>query len=101
LVSQTDLPQNALNVVVCNTQLAQKIVTSDATAMVSFTGSDAVGWHLKELVPKKPVALELGGNGAVIVDAGADIETVADKLIPGAFLYSGQTCISTQRVYAH
>lgn len=101
LFQQTDLPQDALNVVVCQDEQAQQIVTADAVAMVSFTGSDSVGWHIKGLVPKKPCALELGGNAAVIVDQDADVEKVATALIGGAFLYAGQICISTQRVYVH
>ena len=38
--------------------------------MLSFTGSDKVGLHLKSICGKKKVALELGGNASVIVDAG-------------------------------
>lgn len=99
LFAQCDLPQDGLNVVVCGNAMAERIVQSELISMVSFTGSDSVGWYLKGLAAKKPVALELGGNGAVIVESDADIEQVVEKLIPGAFLYAGQICISTQRVY--
>ena len=45
--------------------------------------------------------MELGGNAAVIVDEGVDVKKVAKDICGGSFLYSGQICISTQRVYVH
>ena len=68
-------------------------------AMLSFTGSDKVGWHLKAICGKKKVALELGGNASVIIDAGTDLKAAAKTVAMGANLYAGQTCISTQRIY--
>jgi acyl-CoA reductase-like NAD-dependent aldehyde dehydrogenase len=47
------------------------------------------------------VVLELGGNAGCIVDAGADLEYAADRIILGAFYQSGQSCISVQRIFAH
>jgi glyceraldehyde-3-phosphate dehydrogenase (NADP+) len=43
----------------------------------------------------------LGGNAAAIVDASADLELAARKLVPSAFAFAGQSCISTQRIFAH
>ncbi len=101
LVAKLDLPKGTLQVINCDNSLAQELVSADEVAMISFTGSDKIGWHIKQSVPKKPVALELGGNAALIIDENADIKAIAQKLIPGAFLYAGQICISTQRVYVH
>jgi glyceraldehyde-3-phosphate dehydrogenase (NADP+) len=67
--------------------------------MLSFTGSDKVGWHLKAICGKKKVALELGGNAAVIIDEGTDLAAAAKTVAMGSNLYAGQTCISTQRIY--
>ena len=71
----------------------------DRIAMLSFTGSDDVGWDLKAISGKKKVTLELGGNAAVIIDKGTDLAAAAKSVAIGANLYAGQTCISTQRVY--
>ena len=67
--------------------------------MLSFTGSARVGWQLKAKAGKKKVMLELGGNAAMIVhsDCG-DLGTVVDRAIAGGFTYSGQSCISVQRI---
>jgi len=45
------------------------------------------------------VVLELGGNAAVIVDEGSDLDAAAERVATGGFSYAGQSCISVQRVY--
>ncbi|MBK6830141.1 MAG: aldehyde dehydrogenase family protein [Flavobacteriales bacterium] len=83
----------------CGVPVAEKLVKDERVAMLSFTGSDKVGWHLKSICGKKKVALELGGNASVIVDEGGDLASIAKTVAVGANTYAGQTCISTQRIY--
>lgn len=92
-------PKGAFSVLICNVPVAEKLVKDERVAMLSFTGSDKVGWHLKNICGKKKVALELGGNASVIVDEGVDLAATAKSVAMGANLYAGQTCISTQRIY--
>lgn len=99
LCKKVGLPAGVLNVVICENFEAEKMVTDDRIKMLSFTGSALVGWKLKTLAGKKKVTLELGGNAAAIVDRSSNIEEVAKNLSYGAFLYAGQICISTQRIY--
>ncbi len=47
------------------------------------------------------MVLELGGNAGVIVEPDADLDHAADRCAVGGYVYSGQTCISVQRIYAH
>ena len=71
---------------------------------VSFTGSDTVGWMIKEQAWKKPMTLELGGNAWCIVCEDVptqNLEAIADKICSGAFGYAGQSCISIQNVAVH
>lgn len=65
----------------------------------SFTGSDTVGWALKLRANQKQVTLELGGNAAVLVAEDADIPHAATRCTVGGFSYSGQVCISVQRIF--
>ena len=61
-----------------------------------FTGSTAVG-RLVALAAADhlvPVTLELGGKSPAIVDAGADLDRVAPRLVCGKLLNAGQTCIA-------
>ena len=72
-------------------------------ALLTFTGSDEVGLALREKArgPKR-VALELGGNAAVIVEPDAgDLPAVARRIATAAYAYAGQSCISVQRVLVH
>ena len=95
-------PTDLLQVLPCTNEVAEKLVRHDAFAVLSFTGSDKVGWHLKSLSGKKKVLLELGGNAACIVheDAG-NLAQIAGLVTASAFNYSGQICIKTQRLYLH
>jgi acyl-CoA reductase-like NAD-dependent aldehyde dehydrogenase len=45
--------------------------------------------------------LELGGNAATYIDKSANIEHSATRCAFGAFVNSGQVCISLQRIYVH
>ena len=76
-------------------------MTDPRLPVVSFTGSGAVGWRLKSLAPRKRVALELGGNAAVVVHSDADLDDAARRTASGAFSYAGQSCISVQRALVH
>ena len=98
---QSGLPAGMFSVVLCTNAVAERMVTDERFTMVSFTGSAAVGWMLKGKAGKKRVALELGGNAGVIIEPDADLDHAADRCAVGGYAYSGQTCISVQRVYVH
>ena len=99
LLEQTDLPQGAVNILYTTNDLSQKMVEDDRLKILSFTGSDKVGWKLKSLAGKKKVLLEMGGNAAAIIDDSADLKRATKKLAYGSYLNAGQICISTQRIY--
>lgn len=101
ILAETDLPAGAFSILPCPGALAQRLVTDDRFKLVSFTGSQDVGWSLKALAGKKRVALELGGNAACVVDEGVDLDYAASRIIMGAFYQSGQSCVSVQRIIAH
>jgi len=101
LFEEAGLPPGWINVVTCPGSVADRLVTHDDVAMITFTGSPEVGWGIRGRAARKRVSLELGNNAPVIVEPDADIELAATKIVAGGFNYSGQTCISVQRVYAH
>jgi glyceraldehyde-3-phosphate dehydrogenase (NADP+) len=94
-------PEDAIAVVPCTTETARPLVEDDRIRLLTFTGSPAVGWGLKARAGRKRVTLELGGNAAVIVNEDADADYAAERVAWGGFTYSGQTCISVQRVLVH
>jgi acyl-CoA reductase-like NAD-dependent aldehyde dehydrogenase len=99
LMHDAGLPDGALSVLPMTRETGDLLVRDDRYKLLTFTGSDEVGWKMKASAGRKKVVLELGGNAAVIVDEGADIATAAERVATGGFSYAGQSCISVQRVY--
>ncbi|HYY01396.1 MAG TPA: aldehyde dehydrogenase family protein [Mycobacterium sp.] len=73
----------------------------DLVDYVMFTGSGNTGRRIAVAAAQRliPCSLELGGKDAMIVCADADIDRAADGAVWGAFAYTGQVCISVERVY--
>ena len=98
---EAGLPPEAISVLPCPGARAEQLVRDPRIAYLSFTGSCAVGWHLKEIAGRKKAGLELGGNAAVIVHEDADLAYAASRIAAGGFNNAGQICISVQRVFLH
>ena len=98
LFEEAGVPAGALNVLPSSPAVAEPLCTDDRLKLLTFTGSPAVGWELKQRARKKRVVLELGGNAGVIVHKDADIEYAAARCALGGFSYAGQSCISVQRI---
>lgn len=101
IIDKTDLPKGALSVLPMDREAGNQLVVDERIKMLSFTGSPAVGWRMKQSCGKKKIALELGGNAGVVVSDSADIDLAVDKCLVGGFAYSGQVCIHVQRIYVH
>jgi len=98
IIQAAGWPPGGLNVLPLSNADAAKIASDDRLKLLSFTGSTAVGWALKQKAGKKKVVLELGGNAGVVVCADANLEYAAERCVLGGFTYAGQTCISVQRI---
>ena len=85
------------------TALATRFVDDPRVALVSFTGSTAVGRKVGERVAARlgKSLLELGGNNAIIVDESANLELAVPAILFGAIGTAGQRCTSTRRVFVH
>ncbi len=101
IIEKSGYPKDAFAVLPCRGSDAETLVKDDRIKMLTFTGSPAIGWKLKEKAGKKKITLELGGNAAVIVDKSANVDLAAKKCAMGAFAYAGQVCIKVQRIYLH
>ena len=101
LLLEAGLPPETLSVLPADIPGTLFLVDHPEVEVVSFTGSDVVGWSLLDRVPRKTVVLELGGNAGVLVAADAEMEGLPEKLVAGAFSYAGQICISVQRIMVH
>ncbi|MFW2057591.1 aldehyde dehydrogenase family protein [Acinetobacter haemolyticus] len=102
VLTETDLPKGAWSILPCERQAADILVTDDRFKLLSFTGSDQVGWDMKARAGRKKVTLELGGNAAVLIDADTVVDdALIDRLIGAAYGHAGQICISVQRILIH
>lgn len=94
-------PEDGLAVVPTEVEHAAPFVEDERAKLFSFTGSPRVGWMLKSRAGRKRVTLELGGNAGTLVHHDADLAWAAERIAWGGFSYSGQSCISVQRVFVH
>ena len=102
ILAETDLPRGAFSVLPCQREHADVLVTDDRFKLLSFTGSDQVGWDMKARAGRKKVILELGGNAAVLIEPDTEIsDALIDRIIGGAYGHAGQVCISVQRILVH
>ncbi|HJL72821.1 MAG TPA: aldehyde dehydrogenase family protein, partial [Nitrospinaceae bacterium] len=101
VILNTEAVEGSFSVLPCSGKDATPLVEDPRFKMISFTGSPGVGWDIKRRAGRKKIVLELGGNAGVIVEPDADIDLAAKRIAFGAFVYSGQVCISVQRAYVH
>jgi len=101
ILAETDLPEGAFSIVPLDTKDADALVEDERIKKLSFTGSTAVGWDLRDRARKKHVTLELGGNAACIIERDAEIDDAVERTVFGGYYQSGQSCISVQRIYVH
>ena len=101
LVKGSGYPAGGINVVPCHVEVAQILIEDPRVRLITFTGSAKAGWAIRAKAGTKRVALELGGNAAVIIEPDADLTWAATRCAIGGFTYAGQSCISTQRIYVH
>lgn len=101
LCREVGLPAGVVNVVAVDDALAPALVQDARVAKIVFTGSVATGKRVMAAAAQNltPVVLELGGKDPAIVCKDADLERAAAGIVWGAFVNSGQTCASVERVY--
>jgi aldehyde dehydrogenase (NAD+) len=83
--------------------IGQQLVDDRRVALISFTGSTAVGRQVQQRVAARlgKSLLELGGNNALIIDASADLKLAIPAVVFGAVGTAGQRCTTTRRLFVH
>ncbi|MQY15983.1 NADP-dependent glyceraldehyde-3-phosphate dehydrogenase [Streptomyces sp. RB5] len=104
LLAETDLPAGTWSVLPVANDRMPALVQDERLPVISFTGSDKVGYQILDSVPRKHCTLELGGNGAALVlpdfSSEADLDWAATRIATFSNYQGGQSCISVQRVIA-
>src|SRR5262249_17233172 len=103
LFEAAGLPDGVLHVLPGGAEPGAALAEDPNVAMISFTGSTAVGREVGATAGRtlKRVSLELGGNNALIVLDDADIEVASSAGAWSAFLHQGQVCMTAGRHIVH
>ncbi|THG29522.1 aldehyde dehydrogenase family protein [Naasia lichenicola] len=101
ILEDAGVPRGVYNLVTgVGPALGERIVEHPDVNMIAFTGSTAVGSKVAAKCGElfKPVMTELGGNGANIVFADADLDTAVAAAINAFVFNSGQFCMAGVRL---
>lgn len=103
IFEEAGLPQGVLSVVVgAGSEIGDEFVSHPVPRLISFTGSTPVGQNVGRVATSgehlKKVSLELGGNAPLVILDDADLDAAVEQSVPGAFLHSGQICMSVNRI---
>ncbi len=98
---EAGLPQGVLNLVQGGRSTGEALAAATQIDGLLFTGSASTGYQLhKQLAgaPEKILALEMGGNNALIIDDAVDLDAVVNLAIQSAFVSAGQRCTCARRI---
>lgn len=101
-ISEADLPPGAINFITgVGPQAGDQLVSDQRIRGVCFTGSSMVGRTISSRAGLKPLLLELGGNGPIVVLKDADLRAAASGIAFSAFYNAGQACSASERIIVH
>ncbi|MFC9342906.1 aldehyde dehydrogenase family protein [Streptomyces sp. NPDC057020] len=102
ILAETDLPAGSWSILTVPNDRMPALVKDERLPVISFTGSDTVGYAIQQSVPHKHCTLELGGNAAAVVlpdwSSEEDLDWAASRIATFSNYQGGQSCISVQRV---
>lgn len=101
LWQQAGLPKGVLNIIQGGRSTGEALAAAEQIDGLLFTGSANTGYHLHKQMagaPEKILALEMGGNNALIIDEATDIDAVVNLAIQSAFVSAGQRCTCARRI---
>lgn len=99
IFQEAGLPDGLLSVIIgSGSDIGDAIVEHPTPKVVSFTGSTKVGEGIAQKAALKRTALELGGNGPVVILDDADLDLAVDASIFGSFFHQGQICMIANRI---
>ena len=103
IMAELELPAIFTLLIDAGREAAARLASDPRVALVSFTGSSAVGHQIAGTVAGRfgRTLLECSGNNAIIVAEDADLDLVVPAVVFGAVGTAGQRCTTTRRVIVH
>ncbi len=98
-----DAPAGLSQVIQGGRETGEALVNHPRVALVSATGSVAMGRYVGPRVAQRfgKVLLELGGNNAAVVCPSADLDLALRGIAFAAIGTAGQRCTSLRRLFVH
>jgi succinate-semialdehyde dehydrogenase/glutarate-semialdehyde dehydrogenase len=104
LADAAGIPKGVFNVVTGDSKaIGESWLQDGRVRKITFTGSTEIGKLLMKGAADtvKKISLELGGHAPFIIMDDADLDKAVEGVIASKFRNAGQTCICTNRIYAH
>ena len=103
VIKRNNLPEGIFTLIQGHAEQGSWLASDERVALVSATGSVAMGKKVSQIVAARlgKSLLELGGNNAIIVTEHTDIEMALRAIVFGAVGTSGQRCTTTRRLIVH
>lgn len=100
---EAGLPEGLLHLLPGGADVGEAVVAAPEVSTVAFTGSTGAGRAIGETCGRmlKRAHLELGGNNALLVLPGADVDAAVSAAAFGSFMHAGQICMTTGRHLVH
>ena len=100
---ENNIPEGVSCLIVGDAQIGKAMAAEERVALISATGSTAMGKSVASTVAQRlgKSLLELGGNNAIIISQNADLKLVIPAVVFGAVGTCGQRCTTTRRLIVH
>ena len=103
VLDEAGVPPGVVNMVTGGPAVGETLTTHPDVAVVSFTGSTAVGKLVNQNAAPffKKVHLEMGGKNAIMIMDDANPDLALEGCLWGGFGTTGQRCTAASRVIVH
>jgi alpha-ketoglutaric semialdehyde dehydrogenase len=103
VLAEAGVPPGVVNMVTGGPAVGETLTTHPDVAVVSFTGSTAVGKLVNQNAAPffKKVHLEMGGKNAIMIMDDANLDLALEGCLWGGFGTTGQRCTAASRVIVH
>lgn len=101
--AENNIPEGVSCLIVGDAHIGKAMAADERVALISATGSTAMGKSVASTVAQRlgKSLLELGGNNAIIISQNADLKLVIPAVVFGAVGTCGQRCTTTRRLIVH
>lgn len=101
VLERAELPPGVVNLVQGGRAVGEALVGAEGVDGVLFTGSYAGGRAIARALadrPERQLALEMGGNNPLVVDAVEDLDAAVVHTLLSAYVTAGQRCTCARRL---